>query len=91
MKRRKGIIQNSSSITYKDVEYPSAYIEMGDPIGRICIAPESLKQALTNDGLYDNNVPHEVEATDNQIACSVSDEEFHLSVRKIKKSREDCL
>lgn len=75
----------SDTITYKGVEYPSAYIEMGGTIGCICVATETLKQALEKDGLYDAEIPDEVEAVDNQIAYYVTNEEFKLPIRKVKK------
>ena len=61
-------MRTSDSITYKGVEYPSAYIEMGGTIGCIRIATEALLQALEKDGLYDVEIPDEVGAVDNQIA-----------------------
>lgn len=78
-------MRNSDPITYKGVEYPSAYIEMGGTIGCIRIATEALNQALIKDGLHDEDVPHEVEAIDNQIAYYVTDEDFHLPIREVKK------
>lgn len=78
-------MRTSDSITYKGVEYPSAYIGMGGTIGRIRIATEALKQALENDGLYDAEIPDEVEAVDNQIAYYVTNEEFKLPVHEVKK------
>lgn len=67
-------MRTSDSITYKGREYPSAYIEMGGTIGCIRIATEALQQALENDGLYDAEIPGEVEAIDNQIAYYVTDD-----------------
>lgn len=78
-------MRTSDSITYKGVEYPSAYIEMGSTIGCIRIATEALQQALENDGLYDAEIPDEVEAVDNQIAYYVTEEEFKLPVQQVKK------
>lgn len=78
-------MRSSDSITYKGVEYPSAYIEMGSTIGCIRIATEALQQALENDGLYDAEIPGEVEAVDNQIAYYVTEEEFKLPVQEVKK------
>ena len=78
-------MRNSDPITYKGTEFPSAYIEMGGTIGTIRIATESLNQALIQDGLHDENVPHEVEDIDNQIAYYVTDKEFHLPIREVKK------
>lgn len=78
-------MRTSDSITYKGREYPSAYIEMGGTIGCIRIATEALQQALENDGLYDAEIPGEVEAIDNQIAYYVTDEEFKLPIREVKK------
>lgn len=75
----------SDTITYKGVEYPSAYIEMGGTIGCICVATEALKQALEKDGLYDAEIPDEVEAVDNKIAYYVTNEEFKLPIREVKK------
>lgn len=78
-------MRSSDSITYKGVEYPSAYIEMDGTIGCIRIATEALQQALENDGLYDAEIPGEVEAVDNQIAYYVTNEEFKLPIREVKK------
>lgn len=78
-------MRSSDSITYKGVEYPSAYIEMDGTIGCIRIATEALKQALKKDGLYDAEIPDEVEAVDNQIAYYVTNEEFKLPIREVKK------
>ncbi|MFS2518272.1 hypothetical protein [Bacteroides xylanisolvens] len=78
-------MRTSDSITYKGVEYPSAYIEMGSIIGCIRIATEALQQALEKDGLYDVEIPDEVGAVDNQIAYYVTDEEFKLPIREVKK------
>lgn len=78
-------MRTSDSITYKGREYPSAYIEMGGTIGCIRIATEALQQALEKDGLYDAEIPGEVEAIDNQIAYYVTDEEFKLPIREVKK------
>lgn len=77
-------MRNSDPITYKGKVFPSAYIEMGGTIGTIRIATELLNQTLVQDGLHDD-VPHEVEITDNQIAYYVTDEEFHLPVKDVKK------
>lgn len=78
-------MRTSDSITYKGVEYSSVYIEMGGTIGCIRIATEALLQALEKDGLYDVEIPDEVEAVDNQIAYYVTDEEFKLPVQEVKK------
>lgn len=78
-------MRTSDSITYKGVEYPSAYIEMGSTIGCIRIATEALQQALEKDGLYNVEIPDEVEAVDNQIAYYLTNEEFKLSTREVKK------
>lgn len=78
-------MRNSDPIEYKGILYPSAYIEMGGTIGTIRIATESLSQALAKDGVHDDDVPHEVEAVDCQIAYYVTDEEFQLPVREVKK------
>lgn len=78
-------MRNSDPITYKGTEFPSAYLEMEGTIGTIRIATESLNQALIQDGLHDEDVPDEVEVTDNQIAYYVTDQEFHLPVREVKK------
>lgn len=78
-------MRNSKSITYKGVEYPSAYIEMDGTIGCIRIATESLQKTLEQDGLFDAEVPGEVGAVDNQIAYYVTDEEFKLPIREVKK------
>lgn len=78
-------MRTSDSITYKGVEYPSVYIEMGGTIGCIRIATEALLQALEKDGLYDVEIPDEVEAIDNQIAYYVTNEEFKLPIREVKK------
>lgn len=78
-------MKNSDPITYKGVEYPSAYIEMDGTIGCIRIATEALRQVLEKDGLDDTEVPCEVEYVDNLIAYYVTDKEFHLPVEKVKK------
>ena len=78
-------MRNSDPITYKGKVFPSAYIEMGGTIGTIRIATELLNQTLVQDGLHDDDVPHEVEITDNQIAYYVTDEEFLLPVKDVKK------
>lgn len=78
-------MKNSDPITYKGVEYPSAYIEMDGTIGCIRIATEALLRILKNDGLDEAEVPGEVGAVDNQIAYYVTDEEFKLSIREVKK------
>lgn len=78
-------MRNSDPITYKGKVFPSAYIEMGGTIGTIRIATELLNQTLVQDGLHDDDVPHEVEITDNQIAYYVTDEEFHMPVKDVKK------
>lgn len=78
-------MRSSDSITYKGVEYPSAYIEMDGTIGCIRVATEALQQALVKDGLYDAEIPDEVEAVDNQIAYYVTNEEFKLPIREVKK------
>lgn len=67
-------MKNSDPITYKGVEYPSAYIEMDGTIGCIRIATEALLRILKNDGLDEAEVPGEVGAVDNQIAYYVTDE-----------------
>lgn len=67
------------------MDYPSAHIEMGGTIGCIRIATEALQQALEKDGLYDAEIPDEVEAIDNQIAYYATDEEFKLPVQEVKK------
>lgn len=79
-------MKNSDPITYKGVEYPSAYIEMDGTIGCIRIATEALLRILKNDGLDEAEVPGEVGAVDNQIAYYVTDEEFKLPIREVKKS-----
>lgn len=78
-------MRNSDPITYKEKVFPSAYIEMGGTIGTIRISTELLNQTLVQDGLHDDDVPHEVEITDNQIAYYVTDEEFLLPVKDVKK------
>lgn len=78
-------MRSSDSITYKGVEYPSAYIEMDGTIGCIRVATEALQQALVKDGLYDTEIPHAVETVDNQIAYYLTDEEFKLPVHEVKK------
>lgn len=78
-------MRSSDSITYKGVEYPSAYIEMDGTIGCIRVATEALQQALVKDGLYDTEIPHAVEAVDNQIAYYLTNEEFKLPVQEVKK------
>lgn len=78
-------MRNSDPITYKGVQYASAYIEMGGSIGCIRVATGSLLKALEKDGLYSENVPREVEAVDEQIAYYPTDEEFRLPVKKVKK------
>ena len=78
-------MKNSDPITYKGVEYPSAYIEMDGTIGCIRIATEALRQVLEKDGLDDAEVPCEVEYVDNLIAYYVTDKEFHLPEEKVKK------
>lgn len=78
-------MKDSDPITYKGVEYPSAYIEMDGTIGCIRIATEALRQVLEKDGLDDAEVPCEVEYVDNLIAYYVTDKEFHLPVEKVKK------
>lgn len=78
-------MRNSDPITYKGVQYPSAYIEMDGTIGTIRIATESLNQALSKDGLHDEDVPQEVKAVDCQIAYYVTDEEFQLPIGDVKK------
>lgn len=78
-------MKNSDPITYKGKVFPSAYLEMEGTIGTIRIATESLNQALTQDGLHDEDVPDEVDITDRQIAYYVTDEEFHLPVKDVKK------
>lgn len=78
-------MRNSDAITYKGVEYPSAYIDMEGTIGCIRIATEALLHILKNDGLEEDEVPDEVEAVDNRIAYYVTDEEFKLPVQEVKK------
>lgn len=78
-------MRNSDPITYKGVQYASAYIEMGGGIGCIRVATGSLLKALEKDGLYSENVPREVEAVDEQIAYYPTDEEFRLPVKEVKK------
>lgn len=78
-------MRSSDLITYKGVEYPSAYIEMGGTIGCIRIAIEVLKQALEKDGLYNANISDEVEAVDNMIAYYVTNEELKLPEREVKR------
>lgn len=78
-------MRKSDPITYKGVQYASAYIEMGGSIGCIRVATGSLLKALEKDGLYSENVPREVEAVDEQIAYYPTDEEFRLPVKEVKK------
>lgn len=78
-------MRNSEPIAYKGMAFPSAYIEMGGTIGTIRIATESLNQTLNKDGLDDEDVPREVADIDNQIAYYVTDEEFQLPVKDVKK------
>lgn len=78
-------MRNSDPITYKGVQYASAYIEMGGSIGCIRVATGSLLEALEKDGLYSESVPREVEAVDEQIAYYPTDEEFRLPVKEVKK------
>ena len=78
-------MRNSVPITYKGVQYASAYIEMGGGIGCIRVATGSLLKVLEKDGLYSENVPREVEAVDEQIAYYPTDEEFRLPVKEVKK------
>lgn len=78
-------MRSSDPIEYKGILYPSAYIEMGGTIGTIRIATESLNQALAKDGLHDEDIPQAVEAVDCQIAYYVTDGEFQLPVKDVKK------
>ena len=78
-------MRNSDPITYKGVQYASAYIEMGGGIGCIRVATGSLLKVLEKDGLYSENVPREVEAVDEQIAYYPTDEEFRLPVKDVKQ------
>lgn len=78
-------MRNSDSIIYKGVEYPSVYIEMGGTIGCIRIATGALQQTLEKDGLYDAEMPDEVEAVDNQIAYYLTNEEFKLPEQEVKR------
>lgn len=78
-------MRNSDPIEYKRTLYPSAYIEMAGTIGTIRIATESLNQVLSKDGLHNADVPNEVESVDSQIAYYVTDEEFQLPVKEVKK------
>lgn len=78
-------MKNSEPIEYKGIQYPSAYIEMGDSIGCIRISVKSLLDELDKDGLYDENPPEEVAGIDNLIAYYVTDKEFLLPVSKVKK------
>lgn len=77
-------MRNTDPITYKGVQYASAYIEMGGSIGCIRIATGSLLKALEKDGLYSENVPCEVDAVDKQIAYYLTDEEFRLPGKEVK-------
>lgn len=78
-------MRKSDPITYKGVQYASAYIEMGGGIGCIRVATGSLLKVLEKDGLYSENVPREVEAVDEQIAYYPTDEEFRLPVKDVKQ------
>lgn len=78
-------MKNSEHIEYKGILYPSAYLEMGDSIGCIRISVQSLLDELEKDGLYDEDPPEEVTGIDNLIAYYVTDEEFLLSIHKVKK------
>ncbi|MDC1809088.1 hypothetical protein POZ03_01270 [Bacteroides uniformis] len=78
-------MRNSNPIEYQGTEYPAAYIEMDGNIGCIRIATESLLKVLNTDGLESEDVPEEVNAVDNQIAYYVSDEEFLLPIKEVRK------
>lgn len=78
-------MRNSNPIEYKGTLYPSAYIEMCSTIGTIRIATESLNQILNKDGLDDEDVPREVADIDNLIAYYVTDDEFSLPVKDVRK------
>lgn len=78
-------MNNSEPIEYKGIQYPSAYLEMGNSIGCIRISVKSLLDELEKDGLYDEDPSDEVTGTDNLIAYYVTDEEFLLPVNKVKK------
>lgn len=78
-------MRNSNPIEYKGTLYPSAYIKMSGTIGTIRIATESLNQTLNKDGLDEEDVPCEVADIDNLIAYYVTDDEFSLPVKDVRK------
>lgn len=78
-------MKNSEPIEYKGIQYLSAYLDMGGTIGCIRISVQSLLDELEKDGLYDEDPPDEVTGIDDLIAYYVTDEEFLLSIHKVKK------
>lgn len=78
-------MKNSEPIEYKGIQYPSAYLDMGGTIGCIRISVQSLLDELEKDGLYDEAPSEEVTGIDDLIAYYVTDEEFLLSIHKVKK------
>lgn len=78
-------MKNSEPVEYKGIQYPSAYLDMGSTIGCIRISVQSLLDELEKDGFYDEEPPEEVTGIDDLIAYYVTDEEFLLSVSKVKK------
>lgn len=78
-------MKNSEPVEYKGIQYPSAYLDMGDSIGCIRISVQSLLDELEKDGLYDEDPPEEVTSVEDLIAYYVTDKEFLLPVKKVKK------
>lgn len=78
-------MKNSDPIEYKGIQYPGAYLNMGDSIGCIRISVQSLLDELNKDGLEDEDPPKDVTDIDDLIAYYVTDEEFLLTVREVKK------
>lgn len=78
-------MKNSEPVEYRGIQYPSAYLDMGGTIGCIRISVQSLLDELEKDGLYDEDPPDEVTGIYDLIAYYVTDEEFLLSIHKVKK------
>lgn len=78
-------MKNSEPVEYKGIQYPGAYLEMGESIGCIRISVQSLLDELKKDGLDNEDPPEEVTDTDDLIAYYVTDEEFLLPVSEVKK------
>lgn len=78
-------MKNSEPIEYKGIQYPSAYLDMGDSIGCIRISVQSLLDELNKDGLDDEDPPREITGVDDLIAYYVTDEEFLLPASEVKK------